>query len=324
MDLLRFPLVVLVDVFKNMEFKEIFSISLLSKRARNTLKLTSIPSEFSISLSDSLDIQIETYICDSPPTVISVGGETMRLSFRSNGVILEDESAQKQLLLANHMLDTFKCSFICITFFEEAVPSTAWDLMKMINQRKLSIKSFSYYIKSESFEFIPRILDECTEVTDFIFISACFPDDFVYTPSRPFKTKDIRVCETTNWFNLESCMSSLQIVVELGKTSNRTAETYNSFFSKWMDSDVRLQSLTFYSIEEDQYQTIMDTLGKQGTTRTIDKDWIELTRRNGSEFFIHPLHGFISIHTKQAYSEIMRLHAKARQLDIDLQAQDHQ
>uniref|UniRef100_A0A1I7UTK9 F-box domain-containing protein n=1 Tax=Caenorhabditis tropicalis TaxID=1561998 RepID=A0A1I7UTK9_9PELO len=329
MDLLRFPLVVLVDVFKNMDFKELFLISLLSKRARDTLKVTSMSSEFSFNLSNSLKIQIETYTRNSsiPVKDYRVRDESMRLSLRSVGLILHDEPAQKQLLLANHMFDTFKCSFISITFFDEAVPSTAWELMKMINQRKLYIKSFSYYANAESSEFIPRILDECTEVTDSIFISAFFPDDFVYTPSRPFKAKKIRVWKTTNWFNLENFMSSPRVIVEIGKSSKRTAETYDSFFTKWMDSDVPLQKLTFYFIEENDYQTIIDALDKQGTVRRVEADWFEVTRRNGSEFFYHTFAGFIKICTKQAYLEKVRKdgeRAAARQIAIDHQALEQQ
>uniref|UniRef100_A0A1I7UTI7 FBA_2 domain-containing protein n=1 Tax=Caenorhabditis tropicalis TaxID=1561998 RepID=A0A1I7UTI7_9PELO len=231
------------------------------------------------------------------------------------------------MLLANHMLNTFKCSFITISLLERALPQTAWKFMKMINQRKLSIESFSYYINAESTEFIPRILDECTEVTDYIVVKATFPDDFLYTPPRPFKAKYLSAWETSNWLNLESSLNCRDVSVDLDKISNRTTETYSLFFSKWMDSDTPLQKLTFYSIEEPEYRKIMDALSNQGTKRIIDEHWIEVTRRNESKLFINTLHKLIFIYTEQAYLEKLKWDEEqelAEKLSTSLQVQECQ
>uniref|UniRef100_A0A1I7UTJ2 F-box domain-containing protein n=1 Tax=Caenorhabditis tropicalis TaxID=1561998 RepID=A0A1I7UTJ2_9PELO len=306
MDLLRLPLVVLIDIFKNMDFREKFLISFLSKRARNTLKLTCVVPHFVINLSDKLCI--DTGSRDNPSKVTEdhlIGGEVMRLSLYPGQIILRENSPQKQLSFAGYLLDTFLKSTISIGFDDPTLSATVLEFMKIINQRKLSIETFNYSLTEDSSEFIPRILDECSEVTDSIDIHAISPN-FMYTPPRPFKAEILCVWKTTNWLNLEDFMSCHRVVVELGKNSNRTAETYNSFFASWMNSDARLQELTFHSIEKQEYRTIMSAVSNQGTLQRLGKEWIEVKRRNGLEFFIYTFRVYMIIYTKQAYLEEMR------------------
>uniref|UniRef100_A0A1I7UTP9 FTH domain-containing protein n=1 Tax=Caenorhabditis tropicalis TaxID=1561998 RepID=A0A1I7UTP9_9PELO len=174
-----------------MNFTEQFLISLMSKRARNTLKLTSVLSHFTLNFDYDFSIYLHHY-WQNPQTVKTeesccIGGKEMRLKFRPNTVILQEQSVEKRILLTNHVLDTFKKPIISLEFSDPTLPSTALEIMKMINKRQPCIKSFTYHINSPSSEFIPRIMDECTEVTDSISIYSLFPDDFVYTPSRPFR-----------------------------------------------------------------------------------------------------------------------------------------
>uniref|UniRef100_A0A1I7UTS2 F-box domain-containing protein n=1 Tax=Caenorhabditis tropicalis TaxID=1561998 RepID=A0A1I7UTS2_9PELO len=255
MHLLRLPLLVLIDVFKKMTFDEKFLISLLSKRARNTLKLTSVPVEFSIITSEDLYVQSKNFIQSSR----------------------EPEDTSDYLIGG-----------------------------EMINQKKLTIGKLNYHITGDSSEFIPRVLDECTEVTDMIWIDAKFPDDFEYTSPRPFKSEEFRVDKTVNWFNLAEFMSCRHITVQLLHMRPRTEQYWSSFFTKWMDSDARLQKLTFYFIEEPEFRKIMNVLGNQGTKRTIDEKWFEIKRRDGSEYFIEAFTTSIDIYTKHAYLEKLK------------------
>uniref|UniRef100_A0A1I7UTP7 F-box domain-containing protein n=1 Tax=Caenorhabditis tropicalis TaxID=1561998 RepID=A0A1I7UTP7_9PELO len=309
MDLLRLPLLPLIEIFKYMDFREKFFISLLSKRARKILKSLSVPSPFAFSFTESLHIRLghnvwDLFIGMTPEEDCIVGGEVMRMVSHPDGLVLKDESFEKQLLLANYVLDTFQKSTISITVMKPTLPASALEFMKMINQKKLSIKTFYYHIDSESSEFIPKILDECTEVTDEIVMHAFFPDDFVYTPSRPFKAKDFRVKFISNWFNLENFLSCRRIDVKFMEPSNRTAETYKSFFTKWMDSeDAQLQRLYLSSIEDTEKQLIMDAIKNQGTTREISDKRTEVTRENGSQLYVYKGTHFIEIITKQMYLE---------------------
>uniref|UniRef100_A0A1I7UTI4 FBA_2 domain-containing protein n=2 Tax=Caenorhabditis tropicalis TaxID=1561998 RepID=A0A1I7UTI4_9PELO len=289
-------------------------ISSLSKRTRNTVKLTSAPSKISIIFSNDLFIRIGTYsnrhywLVDSVK-IYCIEGNRIKLHFLKDAVRLEYESRQEQLVLANHMLDTFKCSVVTLSFYNGMMTEEAWEFMKMIKQRRLSICSLGYHIDSESTEFIPRVLDECTEVTDTIYIKTIFPEDFFYTPPRPFKAKELRLWRTTNWFKLENSLSCHEVSIELGRSSNRTAQDYNSFLTIWMDSDAPLQKLTYHSIQEPEYRTIMNALGNQGTKRVIDVYWTEVTRRDKSEFFINACFCnaySICIYKKQAYLEMLR------------------
>uniref|UniRef100_A0A1I7UTN4 F-box domain-containing protein n=1 Tax=Caenorhabditis tropicalis TaxID=1561998 RepID=A0A1I7UTN4_9PELO len=318
MDLLRIPLVVLTDVFKYMDFREKFLISLMSKRARNTLKLTCGKPHFLFLLSN--DFTVYSDISDraselTPEGHYYVRGQLLKLRFHSDGVNLNSQSIRKQLFLAEYLLDTFTNSTSSIYFNPPTQPSAVLKFMKMINQRQGSINLIDYQLKGDSSEFIPKILDECTEVTGYISIDGVFPDDFVYTPPRPFKAKQLSVGSINNWFNLENFMSCSRICLFLGKNSNRTAETYNSFFQNWINSDVPLQELTLGSFEEPEKQLIMDALNNQGTMKKTDEEWFELERETGSEFFIHiPVFDFdlpftpnqITIYTKQAYLEQLR------------------
>uniref|UniRef100_A0A1I7UTM3 FBA_2 domain-containing protein n=1 Tax=Caenorhabditis tropicalis TaxID=1561998 RepID=A0A1I7UTM3_9PELO len=163
-------------------------------------------------------------------------------------------------MFASYLLETFtNKSTISVTFHDST--RLALEYMKMANERQVSIKMFRYQTRGEhSSEIISKILDECTEVTDVISIDAFRPDDFVYIPPRPFKTKELYVWKTTNWFNLEEFMSCRWIFLELSDNSNRTAETYNLFFNKWMNLDVRLQALTLYISKESDRRSIMDAL----------------------------------------------------------------
>uniref|UniRef100_A0A1I7UTJ6 Aldo_ket_red domain-containing protein n=2 Tax=Caenorhabditis tropicalis TaxID=1561998 RepID=A0A1I7UTJ6_9PELO len=162
-----------------MDFREKFLISFLSKRAKNKLKLTSVPSDIFFDLSDKFSIRLGHYPASHYPKVTAesdhfIGGEVMNLSFHTKGVILEEKSFRKQLLLANHLLDTFRISTISVIMSKPTLSASAWKFMQMVNQRQLSIKSF-YYEAGASPEFVGKILDECTEVTDKVGIVAWFP-----------------------------------------------------------------------------------------------------------------------------------------------------
>uniref|UniRef100_A0A1I7UTK0 F-box domain-containing protein n=1 Tax=Caenorhabditis tropicalis TaxID=1561998 RepID=A0A1I7UTK0_9PELO len=264
MNLLRLPLLVLIDVFENMDFREKFLISLLSKRAKNTLKLTSVPSDVFFDLSNNFSIRLGYYTAGHYPLATSesdhiIGGKTMKLSFHTKGAIVEEESLRKQLLVANHLLDTCRISTISAAFFKPTISASPWKFMQMINRRQLSIKSF-YYEVGASPEYVSKILDECTEVTDNVVIIGWFPDDYVYTPSRQFNATKLRVYGNFNWSNLESFMNCRYATVQFGENSTRTAQFYNSFFTKWMDSGARLQRLTLKCMKQSENQLIMNAL----------------------------------------------------------------
>uniref|UniRef100_A0A1I7UTL3 F-box domain-containing protein n=1 Tax=Caenorhabditis tropicalis TaxID=1561998 RepID=A0A1I7UTL3_9PELO len=310
MNLLRLPLLVLVDIFKKMGFREKFLISFLSKRAKKTLKMTCVIPHFSFHLFHNLHIETEKSSWDSNTRIQTgtccIEGEEMRLSISSNTLILRDEPHRKWLLLAGHLLDTFKISTTSLEF-NDTPPCVTLDFLKMINERPHCIRSVAYCRNVTRYSrFIPRIMDECTEVTDLIWIDAIVPDNVVYTPPRPFKAKELRVWKATGWFNFESFMISLRIDVGLEYIANRTAQSYNSFFTKWMDSDTRLQEVTLSNIKHSEYKKIMDALNNQGTQRTLENDWIEVKRRNGSEFFFRRTSMSIDIYTKKAYLEVLK------------------
>uniref|UniRef100_A0A1I7UTL5 F-box domain-containing protein n=1 Tax=Caenorhabditis tropicalis TaxID=1561998 RepID=A0A1I7UTL5_9PELO len=302
MDLLRLPLVVLIEVFKNMDFREKFLISLLSKRARSTLTLTCVIPHFTFFFKTDLYIGTNAQSCtEITEWTGHIGGEEMRLSILSEKVISREQSFRKRLLLVAYLLDTFKKASVSVLFYDVILPSSAYEFIKMINQRQLCINSVIYIICGHSSEFIPRILDECTEVAECIIVRADFTDDFEYTPPRPFKAKVFHVGLSNNWFNLEKFMTCRYIAVELDEDSKRNGQDFNLFFTKWMNSDVPLQNVKFSTTKEPEYQMIMNALDNQGTKRELEEGWIELKRGDGSEFFIEETPDAIEIFTKQAY-----------------------
>uniref|UniRef100_A0A1I7UTN6 F-box domain-containing protein n=1 Tax=Caenorhabditis tropicalis TaxID=1561998 RepID=A0A1I7UTN6_9PELO len=308
MDLLRLPLLVLTEVFKNMDFRGKFLISLMSKRARNTLKLAVVKPHFSFQLSNDFSVLLEPSDRHSVLTAEGyylIRGESLSLRFHPDGMSLNSKSIRKQLFLAGYLLDTFTNPISSMYFHPQTEPVDVWEFIKMINERQGSIKSIEYYLPDASSEFIPKILDECTEVTDYIWIHGIFSDDFVYTPPRPFKAKKLSVGSINNLFNLEKFMSCRCVQVEVGKNSNRTTQTYSSFFTKWMDSDVALQELSLGIMQKSEEPLIMDALSNQFRNHEkIKENWFELKRRNESEFIIHNnCHILITIYTKQAYLE---------------------
>uniref|UniRef100_A0A1I7UTK3 F-box domain-containing protein n=2 Tax=Caenorhabditis tropicalis TaxID=1561998 RepID=A0A1I7UTK3_9PELO len=310
MDLLRFPLVVLKEVFKNMDLREQFLISLLSKRANNTLQLSCVVPRFVFEFSSYLRIHCGHRPYRFPSAteeIYCIGGKSLRLSFHPEGLILKEQSMQNYLLLANYMLDTFKNPNVSVRFCNPTHPATALQFMKMVNERELSINVFDYNLTQDSSELIPKILNECTEVTELVTIDVYFPDDFVYTPPDPFKAKEIRIDGKCNWFNLKSFMCCPRITVLFNEKSNRTVECWSSFFTKWMDSDASLQNLWLKKIEENEKQLIIEALSNQGTQRKLDRGWIEVNRNNESILFFHVSSKEISIRTAHAYLEGLRM-----------------
>uniref|UniRef100_A0A1I7UTK7 F-box domain-containing protein n=1 Tax=Caenorhabditis tropicalis TaxID=1561998 RepID=A0A1I7UTK7_9PELO len=311
MDLLRLPFVVLIDVFKNMDFKEKFLISLMSKRARNTLKLTSVIPHFSILLHKRLNICSGTNsirfftVTDVPNCMIR--GEVMTLSFSSVEIVLREESPEKQLLLTDYLLDTFKNPSISVAVFDRTPPATVLELMKIINQRKLCVKSFQYHMSSAS-EFFSRILDECTEVTDTIYIKTIFPEDFIYTPPRPFKVKLFQVGFTANWFNLEDFLNCSRIILQLNRDVNRTAQSWNTLFRNWIDSNARLEYLSFFMFREFEFPLMVEGLSNEGIQQKGIDEWIEVKRRDGSEFVIGRAWNAMYIMNKQEHLNHLRRH----------------
>uniref|UniRef100_A0A1I7UTP3 FBA_2 domain-containing protein n=1 Tax=Caenorhabditis tropicalis TaxID=1561998 RepID=A0A1I7UTP3_9PELO len=234
-----------------------------------------------------------------------IAGELMRMSFCSNALLLRKESPHKQLLLANYLLDTFKKPSIYARFSETTLFATAWEFMRIINQRGLCTKMIYYYITSESSEFIPRILDECTEVTDLISIKATFPDDFVYTPSRPFKVAVLRISLTpTNWLNLQHFLSCREISVSFSMSSNRDPQLFNTFFRNWLDSDSPLKRFLYFQ-RDIAFAPIINGLSNEGINEGFNNEWIEVKRRDGSEFVIGRDLNYIYIMTKHNHLEHM-------------------
>uniref|UniRef100_A0A1I7UTM0 F-box domain-containing protein n=1 Tax=Caenorhabditis tropicalis TaxID=1561998 RepID=A0A1I7UTM0_9PELO len=291
MDLLRLPLLPLIEVFKNMDFRELFSISLLSKRAQNILKTMSNSFHFTFDFTNNLIIHTGTFSQGSRPKVTDevlnylIKEEVMQFSIYPNCVALREKSPQKQSLLAAHLLDTFPKSTVSVTFYFPTLPASALEFMKMVNQRQLCIKSFSYSIMSQSSEFIPRILDECTEVTDSISINTSFPDDFIYTPPRPFKAREFSVGISANWFNIESFLNCRRIIIKL-RSSYRTPQEWNTFLKNWINSDVPLEYLWTLYISDTLFPKVIDGLRHQGIQKEGSDEWIEVTRRDGSDYVI--------------------------------------
>uniref|UniRef100_A0A1I7UTL4 F-box domain-containing protein n=1 Tax=Caenorhabditis tropicalis TaxID=1561998 RepID=A0A1I7UTL4_9PELO len=311
MDLLRIPLLVLIDVFKNMDFREKFLISLMSKRARNTLKLTCVIPHFSIKFSNDMYIHSKPVSWVNRSTIaveasdLLIGGEEMRLSLYPDGTSLQEQSIEKQLILADHVFDTFIKSSISIKFFDPTPSLSAWEFMKMLNDRQLIITLFSYYITSASSEYIPKILDECTEVTDSISMHAAFPEDFVYTPPYSFIATELHVSKRTNWLNLKSFMSCSRIFLE--GVSNWTPEFWNTFFKNWIESESRLQYLSCISKDTPKLQLIIDGLSNEMITRIGKNEWIEVKRRDGSEFFIGKASNHLYMMSKEEHRKERRI-----------------
>uniref|UniRef100_A0A1I7UTN3 FBA_2 domain-containing protein n=1 Tax=Caenorhabditis tropicalis TaxID=1561998 RepID=A0A1I7UTN3_9PELO len=206
-------------------------------------------------------------------------------------------------MLAHHLLDTFKKTFIHISFSDKTQPAWALRFMKMLNKRQASIRSFRYYIPSDSSEFIPRILDECTEVTDTIWISADFPDDFNYVSPRPFKATELHVGKTGNWMNLENFVNCRQIEIHSYKTLNWTPQSWNKFFRNWINSDAQLEDLRCEKIEESDFPLMVDGLSDEGIKHSEYYEWIEVKRRDGSEFVIGRTFNRVFIETRVKHLE---------------------
>uniref|UniRef100_A0A1I7UTL6 F-box domain-containing protein n=1 Tax=Caenorhabditis tropicalis TaxID=1561998 RepID=A0A1I7UTL6_9PELO len=304
MNLLRLPFVVLIDIFKNMDFKDKFLISLLSKRARKTLKLTSAVVHLSFELMADFIIYTGTpgsglEVTDEEFDYL-IGGEVMRLSIGPTGVILREIWAYKRLLLANHLLDTFRKPTISVGFHFPTEPLSAWEFMKMINKRKLCVKSFTYDTFRPSSKFIPRILDECTEVTDLIYIKTIFPEDFVYTPPRLFKVREFCVSVTFNWFDIESFTSCRRIIIH---ETYRSPEYWNTFFRNWMDSEAPLEYMSCRLKGIFDFPLIVDGLSNEEIKQKKGDEWIEVKRKNGSEFVIGMTSNILFIETKEKHLE---------------------
>uniref|UniRef100_A0A1I7UTN5 FBA_2 domain-containing protein n=1 Tax=Caenorhabditis tropicalis TaxID=1561998 RepID=A0A1I7UTN5_9PELO len=262
----------------------------MSKRAKNTLKLTS--DSFFFSISNELLVYgkaANTWDGQSKPTdeilKYFFEGETIGFCLYPDRVILREQSLQKQLVVAQHLLDTFRKPTIYVAFYDPALPSTAWEFMKIINERKLSVKSFVYRITEDSSEFIPRIMDECTEITDCIWINAIFRD------------------EKTNWINLENFLNCRRIILHLNKNSNLTPHSWNTFLRNWINSDAQLECLCCYNIKPTDFLLMVDGLSDEGINRRRAYEWVDVKRRDGTEFVIGRIFDYMYLETREEHLE---------------------
>uniref|UniRef100_A0A1I7T424 F-box domain-containing protein n=1 Tax=Caenorhabditis tropicalis TaxID=1561998 RepID=A0A1I7T424_9PELO len=312
MNLFNLPLLVLIDVFKMMEFRERFLISLMSKRAKRMLTLTSVPIHLSCNLLGDLYIRAGTdtqpnqfHVADEESDLI-IGGEAMRINFYPDGLTLEETSPKNQLLLISHLLETYRKPAVSVKFYYPTQPVMVWEFMRMVNQRRVCVKSFSCLISWDSSEFIPKILDECTEVTDFIQFNAMLRNDFFYTPPRPFKATEFRVNVTSNWFNPEGFMSCRRIILQVGERSKYTAQWWNAFIQKWIDSDVPLEHLSCNHNGLSDFQSMIKGLSQPGIEQMTDG--VVVKRRDRSEFVISSTLDRFFIMTKEEHTEHSQKH----------------
>uniref|UniRef100_A0A1I7UTP4 FBA_2 domain-containing protein n=1 Tax=Caenorhabditis tropicalis TaxID=1561998 RepID=A0A1I7UTP4_9PELO len=208
-------------------------------------------------------------------------------------------------------------------------PLSALKLLEIINEKKLSIEKFYHHIISDSSELIPKILDECVDVTESVQIGGNYPDRFVYTPPRPFKTERLHVSGSTNWLNLESFMSCRDLYVQFGEVSNQTEQSFNSFFTKWMNSKVPLQTLSLNGMKPSELRFIINILNNiqlvfenlfltpilfvfRVTMWRLNRNWYGMKQRDELEFFIKLSSDSIEIHTKQSYLEYLKKEEEKR------------
>uniref|UniRef100_A0A1I7UTA3 F-box domain-containing protein n=1 Tax=Caenorhabditis tropicalis TaxID=1561998 RepID=A0A1I7UTA3_9PELO len=310
MNLLRLPLVVLTQIFKMWNFRTKFFVSLLSKRARTTLKLACGIPHFSVLSEHNLHIRWGYYSRDYYENATAtgsycIGGNKMEIGHYAHGLIISNRSMWNQLLLVGHVLDTFPKATFTLAFYDPPRPELTLKLMKTLNQRKLQIKTLYYMITLNPSKFVPKILDECTKVTDYIRMRSLFPDDFVYNPIRPFKAATMEIYRINPWFELESFLYCGYVDVQLSDHSERTAWDWSSFFTNWMDYDTPLQRFELHDMKKSETQLVLDELRKQGISRIISDSLFEIKKENGSEFFIRYNSYYVGIYTKQAYLEYL-------------------
>uniref|UniRef100_A0A1I7UPP6 FBA_2 domain-containing protein n=1 Tax=Caenorhabditis tropicalis TaxID=1561998 RepID=A0A1I7UPP6_9PELO len=232
------------------------------------LNQTSMPVHLVVDFAEDVYIHVGTDTKPSRSNVTDqasdhiIGGEVMRMSFYPDGLTLQNESLQNHLLLTAHLLDTYRKSTVSVEFCYPTQPALAWEFMKMVNQRRVPVKSFSFLIYAASSEFIPKILDECTEVTDLIWFNAMLPDNFFYTPPRPFKATEFRVNIATKWFDPQSFMSCRRIILKINRNSTWTAQWWNAFIQNWIDSDVALEYLSCNHTESSNFLEMISGLSQ--------------------------------------------------------------
>uniref|UniRef100_A0A1I7UTM8 FBA_2 domain-containing protein n=1 Tax=Caenorhabditis tropicalis TaxID=1561998 RepID=A0A1I7UTM8_9PELO len=107
---------------------------------------------------------------------------------------------------------------------------------------------------------------------------------------------------------LEDFVNCRRIELQVRRNLNRTPQSWNAFFRYWLDSNSPLEYLKCREVKATSFPLMIDGLSNGGIKREGYDEWIEVKRRDGTEFVIGKHGDVVYIETKKERFKFWRGH----------------
>lgn len=271
--LLRLPSLAAYEVFKSMDCRSLFTVSLLSQNIQRIVKRCIPKNSIKIQLIQGVNLTVQTgnlilnvhqKLSKSRRTRYSV--KNIYFLHGSVSWYTRDTAGVVEFLTATFNLPTVSLNFLLETNEERAL-----KLLRITKEHKLPISLVSYKQKKTSSKVFKEILNECKTLSD-VMISTSLRPDFEFRPASPkeFCINSFHLAGSTDWLHLDDFMGCQKLKI------------HGCGFPRDVSSSLRkmVTSVTTLKYVEIQFQNDLDL---QATVDIIMKGDVRWKVRNQRE-----------------------------------------
>ncbi|KAF1768062.1 hypothetical protein GCK72_008023 [Caenorhabditis remanei] len=224
MKFLRFPMLVMKDILRNMDPIVLINLSLLSKKMSILISFGD-SSRFKISLGDYLTISCglesyNIYLCRGKSNVVAVK------CFGGMSSVNWNDTWPKLLF---HILKVFKCPITTVTGFLLG-PVKFKEAMQQVIRGNFEIQDMDLKNSSMESDVLGRMFEEAN-VTGTLTLNR----EYESTMQCPKNLKYL-LSENSEWFTIDKLLTSRCVVIEVQKCSLTNFEL-DEYLRKWQNGD---------------------------------------------------------------------------------------
>ncbi|CAL2028064.1 unnamed protein product [Caenorhabditis brenneri] len=307
----RLPFLAIREMIQSMGTREIFYLSLLSKKSANFVML-SIPKN---SLSADFTFRRDGFLLELMPAGYFKQGHDILpdTSYRIQGNFLKTRVSSDNLYVQCEWTDTsgvqesirklfyrfskaFKNSKFYMKFKDGTREEFAMEKIRFAWENGFSLDHIDFCLKNSSPESIQALLDGCNEHQTSLCFETELPEGFRYTPPPGgYKFKSLAV-HYAHWVNLDDFLQCRKLFF-IGEFPDLTVEYLNGLLKKIVNLEVNLENFFFpvKSVEPTDFAAIVRGLSESAIRQNGAWQGLEFERKDGLKLRISLDQGYLDL-----------------------------